>query len=98
MVRTNTAAHVADAVLHPQSILGLRAVRLADDAGGNALSDDGLGQRLKAGAKDGILKGQVLFLACLGIFDFGKMAVANLKSVGVNTDFIYEIEKNYNSI
>ena len=41
----------------------------------------------------GKLGGNAYMCGCVGDDDLGKMAVANLKSVGVNTDFIYEIEK-----
>ena len=69
-------------LLHGKRVLGLRAGRLTDDARRNALAHDGLGKRLKGGAENVVGKGQVLFLACLGVFDLGKMAV-QIAGVGV---------------
>lgn len=41
----------------------------------------------------GKLGGAVYMCGCVGDDDFGKMSKSNLNSVGVNTDFVYEIEK-----
>ena len=69
-------------LLHGKCVLGLRSCRLADDARRNALAHDGLGKGVKGGTKNVVGKGQVLFLACLGVFDLGKMAV-QIAGVGV---------------
>ena len=62
-------------VLHIQRVLGLRAIRLADDTGAKTVLCQCLGKRLEGGAVGAVLKGEVLFLARRGVFDLRKMAM-----------------------
>ena len=62
-------------MLHPKRVLGLRAVRLADDAGREIFLDDGLGQRLKGRPVGHVIEGQMALFACIGVFNLGKMAM-----------------------